>query len=124
MSVGQGDESHQEEAESNFAGQGAMKEYGQPWCQGYRPELGCLVLSLSLWITVLRHQVSHGVREPAGLWPRGVDRGAVGRPKPSIASDISEIGQVTSPLGALTWLSYLKPMRGLDLIIFSTKLFL
>ena len=45
------------------------------------------------------------VRGPADLRPRGMDRGEVGRPEPGVASDIRKTGQVTSPLGALRWVS-------------------
>lgn len=100
------------------AGWGAMRERGQPRCEADGPEPGCLVLRLRLWVMGLRHEASHGVRGPVGLRPWCIDLGAGGRPEPSVASDTGEIGQVTSPLGALAWLSYLKPRRGLDLTIF------
>lgn len=51
-----------------------------------------------------RHQASGVVRALAGLWARSTDRGDIRMPA-NVATDISKIGQVASPLRALTWVS-------------------
>ena len=51
--------------ESDFAGQGAAGVCGQSQHYGHRPERGCLVLKLSLWVMALRHQAG-GCGQRAG----------------------------------------------------------